>query len=94
MFSFSFWQRPSGLGYAEDYAFFIAGLLDLFSVSWDAQWLQWALQLQAKQDELFWDASELCAERGSRSGLLTRTQSRARAAISTRLAATPACCCA
>jgi uncharacterized protein YyaL (SSP411 family) len=42
-------------GYAEDYAFVIFGLLELFQSDGDAQWLEWALRLQEKQDELFWD---------------------------------------
>jgi len=42
-------------GFAEDYAFFIQGLLDLYETSFDSQWLQLAEQLQATQDRLFWD---------------------------------------
>jgi uncharacterized protein YyaL (SSP411 family) len=42
-------------GYAEDYAYLIWGLLELFQADGDPAWLEWALQLQAKQDELFWD---------------------------------------
>jgi uncharacterized protein YyaL (SSP411 family) len=42
-------------GYAEDYAFLIFGLLELFQASGDAAWLAWARELQARQDELFWD---------------------------------------
>ncbi|HYE85736.1 MAG TPA: thioredoxin domain-containing protein, partial [Vicinamibacterales bacterium] len=43
-------------GYAEDYAYLIFGLLELFQASGDAQWLAWARELQTRQDELFWDA--------------------------------------
>ena len=43
-------------GYAEDYACMIFGLLELFQASGDPQWLAWARQLQARQDELFLDA--------------------------------------
>jgi uncharacterized protein len=43
-------------GFAEDYAGVIAGLLDLHQATLDAQWLRAAEQLQATQDELFWDA--------------------------------------
>ncbi len=43
-------------GYGEDYACLIWGLLELFQVDGDAGWLRWALELQARQDELFWDA--------------------------------------
>ena len=42
-------------GYAEDYAYLILGLIELFQAQGDPQWLEWALQLQRKQDELFWD---------------------------------------
>ncbi len=42
-------------GFAEDYAFYIQGLLDLYEASFDSQWLQLAEQLQATQDRLFWD---------------------------------------
>ena len=42
-------------GFAEDYAFYIQGLLDLYETSFDIQWLQLAEQLQATQDRLFWD---------------------------------------
>jgi uncharacterized protein YyaL (SSP411 family) len=43
-------------GFAEDYAYLIQGLLDLYEAGFDIRWLQWAEQLQAKMDELFWDA--------------------------------------
>lgn len=42
---------------AEDYAYLVQGLLDLFDASYDAKWLDAARTLQARQDELFWDAS-------------------------------------
>ena len=42
-------------GFAEDYAFFIQGLLDLYEASFDVQWLRLAEQLQTTQDRLFWD---------------------------------------
>jgi uncharacterized protein len=41
--------------YAEDYAFLIWGLLELFQLSGDVDWLSWARELQRRQDELFWD---------------------------------------
>ena len=41
--------------YAEDYAFLIWGLLELFQSDPDPDWLDWALALQRRQDELFWD---------------------------------------
>ncbi|MCA1559156.1 MAG: thioredoxin domain-containing protein [Acidobacteria bacterium] len=45
-------------GYAEDYAYLIFGLLELFQADGDPAWLDWALMLQARQDELFWDPDE------------------------------------
>ncbi len=43
-------------GYAEDYAYLIFGVLEVFQASGRAEWLDWARVLQARQDELFWDA--------------------------------------
>ena len=53
-------MRPSGgdaeiEGYAEDYAYLIFGLLELFQADADPAWLEWAIALQRRQDELFWD---------------------------------------
>ena len=45
-------------GYAEDYAFLIFGLLELFQADGDVAWLDWALELQRAQDERFWDEEE------------------------------------
>jgi uncharacterized protein YyaL (SSP411 family) len=42
-------------GYAEDYAYLAFGLLELFQSDGDARWLEWALMLQRRQDELFGD---------------------------------------
>ena len=44
-------------GFAEDYAYLIQGLLDLYEASFECRWLQWAEQLQAKMNEWFWDAA-------------------------------------
>jgi uncharacterized protein YyaL (SSP411 family) len=44
--------------YAEDYAFLIFGLLELFQADPDAGWLNWAVSLQRRQDELFWDDAD------------------------------------
>jgi uncharacterized protein YyaL (SSP411 family) len=62
------WHAPSGVllrryrdghaeidGYAEDYAYLIAGLLELFQADADPMWIEWAIALQHRQDELFWD---------------------------------------
>ncbi|XP_046959550.1 spermatogenesis-associated protein 20 isoform X1 [Vanessa cardui] len=42
-------------GFLDDYAFLIKGLLDLYEASLDLNWLNWARELQMKQNELFWD---------------------------------------
>jgi len=42
-------------GYAEDYAYLIAGLIELFQADAAPVWLEWAIALQHRQDELFWD---------------------------------------
>jgi len=56
---FRCWREGRGgaEGFAEDYAFFVQGLLDLYEASFDVRWLTWAVKLQAKMDELFWDAA-------------------------------------
>jgi uncharacterized protein YyaL (SSP411 family) len=53
-----FWKEGTAQipGFAEDYAFLIQALLDLYQASADSQALDWAITLQRKQDELFWDA--------------------------------------
>jgi uncharacterized protein YyaL (SSP411 family) len=45
-------------GYAEDYAYLIWGLLELFQAGGDPAWLDWAVELQAQQDEKFWDEKD------------------------------------
>src|SRR6058998_3039743 len=42
-------------GFADDYAFIIQGLLDLYEVSFDVEWLEFAVELQGMQDDLFYD---------------------------------------
>jgi uncharacterized protein YyaL (SSP411 family) len=42
-------------GYAEDYAYLVFGLLELFQATGEAAWLEWALTLQQRMDELFFD---------------------------------------
>jgi uncharacterized protein YyaL (SSP411 family) len=62
------WQEPTATllrrfrdghaeidGYAEDYAYLIFGLIELFQADGDPAWLEWAVTLQQRQDELFWD---------------------------------------
>jgi uncharacterized protein YyaL (SSP411 family) len=45
-------------GYAEDYAFLTFGLLELFQADANPDWLLWAITLQHRQDELFWDETD------------------------------------
>src|SRR5204863_9674026 len=42
-------------GFADDYAFVIQGLVDLYEASFDIQWLKLAIELQNTQDRLFFD---------------------------------------
>src|SRR5437870_6521614 len=42
-------------GFADDYAFVIQGLLDLYEASFDVEWLKFAIELQESQDRLFFD---------------------------------------
>ncbi|XP_059139690.1 spermatogenesis-associated protein 20-like [Physella acuta] len=45
-------------GYVDDYAYVIRGLLDLYESCYDDQWLEWAEELQTKQNQLFWDEED------------------------------------
>ena len=47
--------RSAVEGFAEDYAFLIQGLLDLYEASFELRWLQWAERLQEMMDNRFWD---------------------------------------
>jgi uncharacterized protein YyaL (SSP411 family) len=42
-------------GFADDYAFVIQGLVDLYEASFDIEWLKFAMELQETQDQLFFD---------------------------------------
>jgi uncharacterized protein len=42
-------------GFADDYAFVVQGLLDLYQASFDVEWLKFAVQLQETQDRSFFD---------------------------------------
>src|SRR5256886_1333411 len=42
-------------GFADDYAFVIQGLLDLYEASFNVEWLKFAMELQQTQDRLFFD---------------------------------------
>ncbi|HEU4772890.1 MAG TPA: thioredoxin domain-containing protein, partial [Candidatus Udaeobacter sp.] len=41
--------------FADDYAFVIQGLLDLYEASFDVDWLKFAIELQQTQNQLFFD---------------------------------------
>jgi uncharacterized protein YyaL (SSP411 family) len=53
------WRESRGAapGFAEDYAFLIQGLLDLYEATGAIHWLQWADRLQETMDAAFWDAN-------------------------------------
>ncbi|KAK9808898.1 hypothetical protein WJX72_005964 [[Myrmecia] bisecta] len=52
----SFRGTPSGVSaFADDYAYLIAGLLELYGASGQTRWLVWARELQQTMDTLFWD---------------------------------------
>ena len=64
-------QRPDGrllaryrdgdaahLGYADDYAFLIWGLIELYETNFQITYLQTALELQSQMLKLFWDAQD------------------------------------
>jgi uncharacterized protein YyaL (SSP411 family) len=52
------WRESRGAapGFAEDYAFLIQGLLDLYEATGAIRWLQWADKLQDAMDAAFWDS--------------------------------------
>lgn len=61
-----------GVGFAEDYASVIRGLLDFYAVSYDQGILQFAIQLQDILDDNFWDHKDFgyCKTEHSQSKLL------------------------
>ncbi|KAK0394381.1 hypothetical protein QR680_000710 [Steinernema hermaphroditum] len=44
--------------FADDYAYLIQALLDLYEVDGDEQMLKWAFDLQVEMDHLFWDEEQ------------------------------------
>jgi uncharacterized protein YyaL (SSP411 family) len=54
---FRSWRKGRGAaeGFAEDYAYLIQGLLDLYEATFEVRWLKWARQLQETMDARFWD---------------------------------------
>ena len=67
---FRSWREGRGAaeGFAEDYAYLIQGLLDLYEASFELRWLQWAGQLQAAMDARFWDEAPIRQAQGGRGG--------------------------
>jgi uncharacterized protein YyaL (SSP411 family) len=51
-------SRSEVEGFADDYAFLIQGLLDLYEACFDVSWLQFAIELQETQDRLFLDETQ------------------------------------
>jgi uncharacterized protein YyaL (SSP411 family) len=51
-------QGDAGIeAYAEDFAYLVFGLIELFQADGNPDWLEWALLLQREQDRLFWDSN-------------------------------------
>ena len=46
-------------GFADDYAYLISGLIDLYEATFNTSYLQWADELQQSQLKLFWDKEHL-----------------------------------
>ncbi|HEU5077751.1 MAG TPA: thioredoxin domain-containing protein [Opitutaceae bacterium] len=44
--------------FAEDYAYLIQALLDLYEADFEIRWLEWAEKLQATMDRMFWDEKD------------------------------------
>jgi hypothetical protein len=57
---FRSWRNGRGAaeGFAEDYAYLIQGLLDLYEATFELRWLEWAEQLQGAMDSRFWDEAK------------------------------------
>ena len=47
----------SGAAFLDDYAFLVAGLLDLYEVTFELRWLREGLRLQSVMDAVFWDSA-------------------------------------
>ncbi len=62
--------------YLDDYAYLIQGLIDLYECDFDSEILQWAVDLQNKQGELFWDKNKgaFFFTDGSDPGILVRSK--------------------
>ncbi|WVQ94810.1 hypothetical protein IAU59_001893 [Kwoniella sp. CBS 9459] len=51
----SYREGKGPIGQTDDYAFLIRGLLDLYQATGKEEHALWAIELQERQDELFWD---------------------------------------
>ncbi|WVF67216.1 hypothetical protein IAT40_001964 [Kwoniella sp. CBS 6097] len=51
----SYREGKGPIGQTDDYAFLIRGLLDLYQATGKDEHALWAIELQERQDELFWD---------------------------------------
>jgi uncharacterized protein YyaL (SSP411 family) len=55
----SYCNGPSEIeGFVDDYSYLIQALLDLYEATFDERWIEWAHELQEKQNELFYDDSQ------------------------------------
>jgi uncharacterized protein YyaL (SSP411 family) len=45
-------------GFLDDYSGLINGLVELYEADFNIEWLQWAVALEEKQDESFWDSQQ------------------------------------
>lgn len=63
-------------GFADDYAFFISGLLDLYESTFDSKFLEFAETLQQTQNKLFWDEEKFgfFSTSANQSDVLIRTK--------------------
>lgn len=55
----SYCNGPSDIeAFLDDYSYLIQSLLDLYEVTFDERYIQWAHALQEKQNELFYDSEQ------------------------------------
>ncbi|KJR86118.1 uncharacterized protein SPSK_02232 [Sporothrix schenckii 1099-18] len=68
-------KREDVHAFAEDYAYLIEGLLELYEATGEAEWLEWADELQEQQIKLFYDSPGVpSTQTHSSSGGFYRTQ--------------------
>ncbi|KAI1818577.1 spermatogenesis-associated protein [Poronia punctata] len=61
-------------GFAEDYAYMVEGLLELYEASADESWLEWADELQSVQIALFYDDSPSSSANSKCGGFYSTTR--------------------